>query len=82
MGTENVNTTMKGNVLNLLKDEFLAKKTNKNKKNHTLVYIHSYTYFKHMLHSCSSSSNPGFRECKLACLLHLQHHLVAQPIAP
>lgn len=44
MGTENVNTTMKGNVLNLLKDEFLAKKTKKTKKKthaclHPLIHI-------------------------------------------
>lgn len=68
MGTENVNTTTKRECC-LIKDELFAK---------LLVYIESFTYVKHMLHSCSSSSNPGFRECKLACLLHLQHYLVSQ----
>lgn len=54
MGTENVNTTMKGNVLNLLKDEFLAKKTNKNKKN-TRLFTSTHT---HISSTCCTAAAP------------------------
>lgn len=54
MGTENVNTTMKGNVLNLLKDEFLAKKTNENKKN-TRLFTSTHT---HISSTCCTAAAP------------------------
>lgn len=59
MGTKNVNTTKEGNVLYDSRDELFAK---------MLVYMKSFTYVKHMQLCCSSSSNQGFTECKLACL--------------
>lgn len=57
-GTENVTTTKKGNVISGWVN-YLPK---------LLVYIDSFTYIKHTLLLCGASSDPGFRECKLACL--------------
>lgn len=57
MGTENVNRTMKGNVLNLLKNKFLAKKKKKTKTNKQKKSLFTSTH-THISSTCCKAAAP------------------------